>query len=151
VRGSGIWIYRARPRTCCWRATGDRVSVWFWNYPARSRTFCWQAMGESESVRGSGTIRQDHVLPVGERWEGHCQCVVLQLSSKITYSLLVSDGRDRLSGWFRTYSARSRTACWRAMEETVSGWFCTYPARSRTACWRAIGETESVCGSATIL
>jgi uncharacterized protein (UPF0147 family) len=105
----------------------DRVSAWFCNYPARSRTDCWRAMGETESVRGSATIQQDHVLPVGERWERQSQCVVLQLSSKITYKLLASDGRDR-----------------------VSAWFCNYPARSRTGCWRAMGETESVRGSATI-
>jgi hypothetical protein len=105
----------------------DRVSVWFCNYPARSRTAYWRAIGETESVCASATIQQDHVQPVGERWKRRCQCVLLQLSSKITYFLLTRDGRDG-----------------------VSAWFCNYPARSRTSCWREMGETESVRGSAAI-
>src|SRR5882762_6792500 len=88
---------------------------------------CWRAMGETESARGSASITQDHVPTVGKRWERQSQRVVLHLLSKITYKLLASDGRDRVS------------AC-----------FCNYPARSRTYCWRAMGEMESVCGSATI-
>jgi hypothetical protein len=63
-------------------------------------------MGDTESVRGSATIQQDHVLPVGRhsmcylatiqrdhvqavvgRWEIPSQWVVLQLFSEITYFL----------------------------------------------------------------
>ena len=104
----------------------DRVSAWFCDYRARLHTNCWRVMGETESVHGSATITQDHVQ-AGGRWERHSQCAVLQLSSKITYRLLASDGRDR-----------------------VSAWFCNYQARSRTPCWRTMGETESVRGSASI-
>src|ERR1700733_5759258 len=82
---------------------------------------------QTVSVRGSVSIKQDHVHPVGERWERQHECVVLHLSSKVTYILLASDGRDR-----------------------VSAWFCIYQARSHTNCWQVMGETESVHSSATI-
>jgi hypothetical protein len=56
-------------------------------------------MGDAKSVRSSTATQQDHVLPVSERWEILSQCVVLQLSSRITYNLWMDDGwyRDRIS------------------------------------------------------
>jgi hypothetical protein len=111
-----------------WAGDGrDEVSVGFCSYPARSRTGYGQAMGNAESVHGSVAIQQDHLPAVGGRWAIHIQCVALQLSSKITYSLWVGDRRDG-----------------------VSMWFCSYLVRSRTLCERAMGETVSVCGSEAI-
>ena len=72
-------------------------------------------------------FQQDHVLPMSGRWVRRSECVVVQVSSKITYTLWLGDGRDR-----------------------VSAWLCRYPARSRTSCGRAMGETESVPGCACI-
>src|ERR1700733_13551763 len=77
-------------------------------------------MGETESVGDSAPIEQDHVHPIGGRWERQNQCVVLQLSSKTTYNLLASDGKARVSASFCNYPARSRTRYWRAMGDTVS-------------------------------
>src|ERR1700733_7408778 len=105
----------------------DRVSTWFSGYLLRSHTCCGWAMGDTESVRSSTAIQQDHIRAVGWQSERQSQCVVLQLSSKITYPLWAGDGRYR-----------------------VSGWFYSYPARSHTNCWRAMGDTESVHGSTAI-
>jgi hypothetical protein len=130
-------------------------------------------MGDTESVHGSATIQQDHVLPVGRRWERHSQRVIRRLFSKITYLLWAGDGRYQVSAWVRNYPTRSRTSCGQAMGETqcvirqlcskityklwsgdgryrVSGWFNNYPVRSRTCCGQAMGNTELVDGSAAI-
>jgi hypothetical protein len=93
----------------------DGVSGWFCSYPARSRTSCRKAMGEMESVGGSAAIRQDHVQPVGCRWERRSQRVILQLFSNITYSLWIGDERDGVSRWLCSYPATSRTYCGSAM------------------------------------
>jgi len=53
--------------------------------------------------------------------------MILLQSNKITYIRWAGNGRYR-----------------------VSPWFCSYPARSRTNCRRVIGNTKSVCGSAAI-
>jgi hypothetical protein len=100
--------------------------------------------GDVESVHGSTAIQQDHVQPVGERREKQSQCVILQLSSKITYSLWVDDERDRVSSKITYFLWVSDG------RDSVSGWFCAYPVRSHTFCGRAMGETVSVSGSAPI-
>jgi hypothetical protein len=76
-----------------------RVSRLLCSRPARSHTCCGSPMGVRDSAGCSATIQPDHVHTVGPRWERWSQRVVLQLSSKITYRLWVSDGRDGDSGW----------------------------------------------------
>jgi hypothetical protein len=62
----------------------------------RSPTDCERAMGDTESVDCLAAIQQDHVQSVGGRWEIQSQCVVLQLSSQITYPLWVGNGKYRV-------------------------------------------------------
>jgi hypothetical protein len=94
----------------------------------------WAGYGDVESVHGSAAIQQDHIQSLGEWWEKQSQCVILQLSSKITYSLWVDDERDRVSAWFCTFPAGSCTICgW----DRISALFCSYPARSHTFCYES--------------
>jgi len=88
-----------------------------WRYRTL-RTVYGRATGETESA-GSATMEQDHVLPVGRRWERQSQCVVVQLSSKITYCLWADDGRNGVSRLFCSYQARSRTGCGRRRSQRV--------------------------------
>jgi hypothetical protein len=80
-----------------WSGDG-RISGWFCSYSARSRTNCGRAMGDTESVGGSATIQQHHVLSVGRQWERLSQFVIRQLFSKITYTLWSGDGRWSVHG-----------------------------------------------------
>jgi hypothetical protein len=108
-----------------WAGDGrDEVSGSFCSYRARSHTLCRWVMGETKSAGCSAAIKQDHVLPVGGRWERRSQRVVLQLSSKITYFLWVGDGRDKVSGLFCSCRARSCTICRWVMGETKSAGCC---------------------------
>jgi hypothetical protein len=77
-------------------------------------------------VCGSAAIRKNHVPTVGGQWKIQSQCVVLQLSRKITYILWACNGKQ--------------SQCM----------VCSYPARSRTSCGPAMADTVSVYGSAAI-
>ena len=57
---------------------------------------------------------------MGGQWARRNECVVVQPSSKITYSLWAGDGGDGVSAWLYNYQARSRTSYKRAMGETES-------------------------------
>jgi hypothetical protein len=126
------------------------VSGWFYSHPARSRTTCGRVMGDMESAGGSTVIQQDHVRAVGGR-ERRSVRVVLQSSSKITYTLWAGDGRYSERAVLQPSSKITYSLWVGNGRDGVSGWFRSHPGRLRTGFGRAMGETESAGGSIVIL
>jgi hypothetical protein len=104
---------------------------------------------EMMSAGCSAAIEENHVLSVGRRWKRWSEQVVVQLWSKITYSLWAGDGRDEVSGLFCSYQARSRTSCGRAMREMQLVGCCV--AMEQDHILSVGGETESAGCCAAIV
>jgi hypothetical protein len=84
-------------------------------------------MGETKSAGCSAAVEQDHVPPVG------------------------GSGRDKVSGLFCSYRARSRTHCGREMGETQSAGCCAAIEQDHVlSVGREMGETKSAGCSAAI-
>ena len=75
-------------------------------------------------MRGCAGIEEDHVLPVSGGWAIRSECVVVQVSSKITYRLWAGDGRYGVSAWLCSDQGISRTNCVRGMGKTESVGSC---------------------------